>query len=56
LVRYIGINGYPLSSIWYVLDKNRDCAIDTILTYARWNYFDKTLDDYAERLKVSGSN
>ncbi|CAG0916495.1 unnamed protein product [Notodromas monacha] len=51
LVGYIGINAYPISSTWEVLEKNRNCRIDTILTYCRWNFFDRTLDDYIDRLK-----
>lgn len=49
--RFIGISGYPLSTLLEVVTKSK-VKIDCVLTYARDTLIDNTLHDYIPKFKV----
>jgi len=48
--RYIGITGYPLSTLKEVISRST-VKVDTILSYCRCTLFDNTLSDYIDYFK-----
>jgi len=50
-VRYIGISGYPLKALKYILERTE---LDVILTYAHYTLHDNTLLDAIPFLKSRG--
>lgn len=51
-VRYIGITGFPLEALQYVIENDKSDCIDTILSYCHYALNNTTLTDLVPLCKA----